>query len=222
MSRRAASRSRRPTCDVCPGFDDTIDNDSDGTPDGCDPCTNLASGQHFTTLDASVRYRGFDDLKDIPLKGNRVRMKGDLTLPGLFAAFDPVADGVRVRVEAPYGGRLVDVALPGGSYAGGGTRGWRQNGSGTTWVYIDSTNERINGFSKVTVKDRSNALPGAVRLIVKAAGGIYGSNASYLPLEAMFVFGDQAAADAGRCALLAFDLAECEAHSPPGSVRCRR
>ncbi|MGE4633267.1 MAG: thrombospondin type 3 repeat-containing protein, partial [Planctomycetota bacterium] len=24
--------------DICPGFDDTIDTDGDGTPDGCDPC----------------------------------------------------------------------------------------------------------------------------------------------------------------------------------------
>ncbi len=211
-----------PTCDVCAGFDDTIDGDGDGSPDGCDPCTDLALGQHFVRLDASVRYGGFDDLKDVPLKLNRVRMKGDVTLPGLFAGFEPVTDGVRVRVEAPYDGSVVDVALPGGSYGGAGTRGWRLNGPGTTWVYIDSTTERINGFSKITVKDRSNASPGAVRLIVKAGGGIYGTNEGYLPLEAMFVFGDQAAADAGQCALLAFDLAECEAHNPFGNMRCRR
>ena len=26
------------TDDVCEGFDDTVDSDNDGTPDGCDPC----------------------------------------------------------------------------------------------------------------------------------------------------------------------------------------
>ena len=25
-------------CDACPGYDDAIDTDTDGTPDGCDEC----------------------------------------------------------------------------------------------------------------------------------------------------------------------------------------
>lgn len=30
--------------DICPGFDDNIDTDGDGTPDGCDACNNLLEG----------------------------------------------------------------------------------------------------------------------------------------------------------------------------------
>lgn len=211
-----------PTCDVCPGYDDTVDSDGDGTPDGCDPCTALSAAQQFTRINASVRYGGFDDLKDIPLKLNRVRMKGDLALPGLFAGFDPVADGARVRVESMSGGKVADFVLPGGSYSGGGTRGWRLNGTGTVWTYIDSTTDRINGFSKMSVKDRSNSAPGAVRVVVKAGGGIYGTDASFLPLTAIVLLGDQAAADSGQCGLASFDLAECDAHIPFGNMRCRR
>ena len=47
-------------CDICPGFDDTLDDDNDGVPDGCDPC---AGGAASGDTDAN-RKVDLDDYAD--------------------------------------------------------------------------------------------------------------------------------------------------------------
>ena len=63
------------SCDVCPGFDDAIDGDSDGVPDGCDNCSSAPNaGQADSDGD------GYGDSCDV--------------CPGFDDAIDGDSDGV--------------------------------------------------------------------------------------------------------------------------------
>ncbi len=196
-----------PACDRCLGHDDSIDGDGDGVPDGCDPCTNVGSARTMT--DARVLVRRLVG-SEIPVKSNRVRILGSFTIAGAFADFDPASDGARARIESSLGGEVLDVTLPPGAYAGSGTAGWRSNGTGTLWRFIDHTGGAPNGVSKIIVRDAGGESPGLVKVTLKGAGGIYPVSERYVPLKAIFTLGDQAASEAGQCGESAFVAPDCD------------
>ncbi len=49
------------TDDVCPGSDDNVDSDGDGTPDGCDDCDNSLAGTACDDGDPNTENDVFDD-----------------------------------------------------------------------------------------------------------------------------------------------------------------
>jgi hypothetical protein len=206
-----------PTCDLCLGFDDSIDVDADGVPDGCDPCTNVAGARDFA-LQARLSLREVFN-SEFPSKSNKARLSGEFTVPGGFAALDPVVTGLRVRIENAGGGLINDVMLPGGLFAGSGTAGWKAAGPGA-WHFLDRAGLPLNGIGKVQVKDRGTKAPERIKITVKGRGGAYPNPPGFEPVNATVTFGAAAEAMAGICGETVFVESDCE--NPFQSLSCKR
>jgi hypothetical protein len=200
------------SCDLCAGFDDSIDDDADGVPNGCDPCTLLVPGQTMDRAKLRVAYR--EPAPGDPLKSNTVRMTGSFVLPGGFASLQPQTDGMRVRIESRGLGQVAQLSIDPGS------PGWTQDAKG--WKYSYNGPTLGNGMRDVVLMDRSAKAPNLVKIKLKAAGGLYAMGSSYIPMRAIITFGDTAAADAGLCAETAFVLDDCKLGGPNVySMACR-
>jgi hypothetical protein len=192
-------------CEICPGFDDSIDTDSDGRPDGCDPCVN--DGTHDMTVKTRLHIR---NQRPVFLdKIHRLGFKGQVVVTGGLAALDPLTQGMRLRIESVEGGAIVDVSLTPGAYAGKGTAGWRSNRRATKWIFRDKTDAPADGIVKALVQDRSALEPGRVRVKVKGSGGAYPIAERYPPVHATVIFGDESASVTGRCGETTFSADDC-------------
>jgi hypothetical protein len=193
-------------CALCPAFDDDVDTDGDLIPDGCDPCSNVASAQNAIVGKAQVntgrdprdRRASFDQTFVLPA-GTTF---GDLTI---------VADGARLRIESVRGQAMFDAKLPGGTYAGGGTRGW--TATATKLKYSDRTDSPVEGVKRAQIIDQSNKQPGQVRVRASGGKGEYYTQNIHLPMTAIAVLGDGTAAAAGVCGEFPFAAEQCEALS---------
>jgi hypothetical protein len=128
-----------------------------------------------------------------------VRLKGDAVIPKPWTGIDPLANGIRVVVDATSGASGFDVTIPGGV-------GWSVNAAGNRWKYSDPTGSHA-GIRGVVVRDRSTQQDGLVRFGVKGNGGSI-TLPSPSETRATVVLG---AAD--ECAAVVFN--------PPGGVRPR-
>ncbi|MCC6849482.1 MAG: right-handed parallel beta-helix repeat-containing protein [Deltaproteobacteria bacterium] len=88
-----------------------------------------------------------------------LRVQGEALIPRPWVGVDPLANGMRVVVDATSGGGGIDVTLPGGG-------GWTRNRSGTQWTYKDRTGA-VGGITRAVLRDRSKQLPGLVRVTVQ-------------------------------------------------------
>jgi Right handed beta helix region len=97
-----------------------------------------------------------------------LRFQGEAVIPKPWQAIDPVANGIRLVVDAVSGPGGLDVVLPGGAVVD--RVGWKRNRSGTQWTYTDRAGAH-GGVTRATLKDRSRKQSGLLRLVVKAKGG---------------------------------------------------
>jgi hypothetical protein len=223
-------RDDDPSCDRCPGFDDSIDADVDGIPDGCDLCTNVTGDQ---TMDDDVKVGVLHSDREVFDENDHyqgiVRASGRFRLPGPFATIDPSADGVFVRFAAPDGPMVMSADLSSGTFAGAGTAGWTLGLDGRKWTYRDKTGLGSifpeYGELKATVEDRSTLTePNLVRVTVKGKHGIYPTVAEDRTIDVTLVFGGQTASDAGQCAETSFAESDCRfiAGAQDNRIRCKR
>ena len=100
-----------------------------------------------------------------------LHLKGQAVIPKPWTGIDPVANGIRVVVDATTGPGGIDVTVPGGAFDG--TRGWKANKNGTQWTYIDRSGS-VGGVTRAVVKDLSQRTDGLVRWSVRAksSGGV--------------------------------------------------
>jgi hypothetical protein len=223
FARRYCS-STDPTCDVCVGFDDTVDADGDGIADGCDACTNPGGTREATRAKVDVRVKS----SGITQKASRIVFNADFDLPGggaSFAAIDPIAQGMRIRIQSPLDdASIVDTTLVTGSFAGKGTAGWKINGAGTTWKYIDKREvSPTPPIFKLSLKDLSNSSPNRVRLRARGKRGDYETSITHVPLKASIALGDGSAASAGLCAEATFVAGDCtHTIGSARKLRCNR
>jgi hypothetical protein len=206
------------TCDRCVGFDDAIDDDGDGTPNGCDPCTTLEPGQAMSRTRIRVAFVE-PGPKVIPAKQDTVLLNGIFALaggPGAFASINPSTDGVRIRVESSIGAEVADFYVPGGVYTGSGTAGWSQRTG--TWRYLDKTGA-VNGMRRIVLTDESAKSPNQVKVKLRAGGGVYATGTDYIPLRVTVTLGGTSAADAGLCSEATFLLPQCTTEGFPYQAR---
>lgn len=193
------------------------DGDDDGTCDVLDPCTNPAgrdfvagSKLAFTRIDAD------------PTAGNDgVTLSGSFDLaPGrTFTDLWPEAHGTRLFVAGRDGAVLVDVALPGGAYAGKGTRGWVRAGSGKTWTWLDKTEAPLAGIVKLQLADKAKpATPQRTKVVMAGKRGTYAVRVDDAPLAVTLVLGESAD---GLCAEAQWDEAACTRNAARTVVTCR-
>ena len=97
-----------------------------------------------------------------------VRLKGEAVIPKPWTGIDPLANGVRVVVDAANGTGGFDVTIPGGALSGG--VGWKVNARGDRWTYTDPAGSN-GGIRNLVVRDRSIRQDGLVRFGVKGNGG---------------------------------------------------
>jgi len=87
---------------------------------------------------------------------------GQAVIPKPWTAVNPLANGVRVVVDAATGPGGLDVIIPGGA-------DWTVNRTSTRWVYSDRMGSH-SGVTRVIISDLSRTADGLLRWIVQARG----------------------------------------------------
>jgi hypothetical protein len=90
-------------------------------------------------------------------------LRGEAVIPKPWTGVDPVANGLRIRVDGLVGPGGLDVVLPGGA-------GWSVNRAGTRWTWKDKTGAH-GGITNATVSDASRVTDGLLRFNVRGRGG---------------------------------------------------
>ena len=197
------------------------DVDGDGISDVCDTvefCADL-DGQRDLNIEPIVTLKkvGVDTRPD----NDGLIVSGEFLLPlgDTFGDIDPLTDAVAVIVSASDGTELGAATLPRRAFEGEGTRGWRLRNAGRRWLYVDQTENPVNGIIRVVVRDRS-AL-GARRVLVKFTGerGNYPAVAGDAPLQAAVFVGNP---DRGRCAETSFNRSDCTFGRAGRRISCAR
>jgi parallel beta-helix repeat protein len=94
--------------------------------------------------------------------------KGQAVIPKPWQGVDPIANGIRLVVDAVTGPGGLDVTLPGGAAVNG--IGWTINGSGTTWTYRDKAGTQ-GGITKAVLKNRSQTTDGLLQWSITGKSG---------------------------------------------------
>lgn len=190
-----------------------VDGDADSICDRDDPCTGPALT--FRSK-ARVRHLGSDR------RAATMTFKARATLPFPFdPPLDALANGVRLVFGV--GDRTwTDVVIPGGGYSTAAARGWRVNGRGDLWKYVDRSGAPIAGVTSVAVRDRSAGEPGLVEIAVKAIVPGDPVAAGDLPFRLTAVF-DVPVAMTGQCAATDFggSSGACAMGRDAASLQCR-
>lgn len=218
------------TCDgvstSCPSDSGAPDGDGDLVCDAQDPCTNVGDGQDFKVSPTPKLILTKINTDTTP--GNdQLTAQGvfDLPVGSSFADVNPVANGARVLLLNDAGGVELDAALPGGLYGGRGTRGWKTNGSGTRWQYVDTTTDGSassahGGILQLQILDRSKRSAREVMVKIKGENGSYPVVTADAPVQAVVVLGGAAQAGAGLCGESAFEVGECVFSGAGNALKC--
>jgi len=129
---------------------------------------------------------------------------------------------VRLLVAAADGSVRADVTLPGGAYAGKGSRGWARASSGKAWTYLDKTDAPLDGIVKLQIADKSKAAtPTRTKVVVIGKTGVYPVTVADAPLAATVTLGTPADAMTGLCAESAYGAGDCASNGAHTSVTCK-
>jgi hypothetical protein len=188
--------------DNCPAAANAgqADADADGLGDVCECAAPVA-------LAAAVKIGKLAG----PPGDETIGVKGEMTVPFPFVpSLDPVANGVRIRVEDAAGAAVVDASLPGGPFDPLTGSGWKANGAGTAWSYRSCAGRF--GVDQVSIRQVTRS-PGRLKLALKGKRGGYAPGV--LPLRVTVVVDA-----AGQCGTAAFAAAECAVSSSGNTLRC--
>jgi hypothetical protein len=218
MSLRRFCRDGSAGCDLCGGFDDNVDADGDGVPDGCDRCTTNAS-----PVSARAQLRA-----PSTSPGNAFRTMAGfsalLALPVPFSALDLAATGARVFLTSQLGDDVFDSGLLLVPEAGSG---WKKNAAGTSWTFAQRAADGSRSV-KLKLRDVSSQGPGLASLSFVAKQfpmRVYANDVPPLEsrsLAATLVLGGDVQGQAGECGEQSFGPASCTlAESRDERVRIR-
>lgn len=210
---RRACDPADPDCHLCLGFDDAVDEDGDGTPAGCDPCDAAAPTTSFGKPVLDLRFVGLGT-RDAARGGNRLDLRAVLDLPVEVTSLDPPADGMRLQVETLSNGAVLDVTLPGGTFAGRGTRGWKPSATGDRWLYLDRTGEPLEGIRSLMLYGVPAVGPKSAKLKVVGRDAPYVVEEVSSALRVTLMPAGTVAATAGLCLEHTFADSACISPSP--------
>ncbi len=198
------------------------DSDGDGPCDAIDLCTNVAGARDFAVKPPAKLVAGNINTNTTP-SNDKVSLAGEFVQAGApaFATLDPSVDGAHVVIRNAAGVTRIDARLPGGTYAGKGTRGWSLAGSGKKWAYKDATSSPIVGIVKMAIADKSKTAPGRVGIKVQGAKATYPIVAGDEPLRGIVVLGGPSAGTQGRCGETAFVPGDCNFNGSQATLVCK-
>jgi uncharacterized delta-60 repeat protein len=173
------------------------DTDGDFACDAADPCSNVAGARDFVA-DPAPSLDVSHDFQQANVDKLKLMATFDLPLGG-FASFDPIAGGARVIIYGADTSEVVDAVLPAGAFMGAGTAGWKSNGAGNRWKFVDRTGSPVAGIGRMDVKDLSKKSPDRVAVKVLGKRGNYFVSPALYPLAATVVLGDATSSAAGLC-----------------------
>lgn len=175
------------------------DDDFDRICEAIDPCAGGVAGGVGTPPPRLV----LTSLGPTSPSGDeRVTFRTRFPLPAgvAFGDLDPPNDGARLVLLDP-ASVLLDRVYSGGVFGGRGTAGWLQAGSGKRWTFTDATGANGKVVGRLTLTDKGGGLPGGlVELNVVRGPDTVTIDRNHIALQAVFVPGNAAAADAGLCA----------------------
>jgi Spherulation-specific family 4 len=176
---------------------------------------NPASACPSTAVRARLAVVGVDS----PEPDDSLVLSGEVVLPP-GPAIAPPTTGVRL-VLADQAGVVVDVTLPAGVYLDPPGYGWKTNGSGTTWKWVDSTSEPATGVGALTIRDLSGSTPGRIKFRLRGRDAAFPVRTNQLPLTALLYF--DPAVTGTPCALASFPgpTSMCMLNSSGSKVSCR-
>jgi DNA-binding beta-propeller fold protein YncE len=134
----------------------------------------------------------------LPGGDEKLILKGELQLPSLLPAIDPVANGfsVQLRDRATDQALLTRVVPPGAA-----TPGW--SAGGTRWKFLDRDGGLAAGVTKVILKDRSSRTPGLFQFLLRGKDDDF--HVASENLELVVVLGGPTQGAAGQCGTLQFN-----------------
>jgi hypothetical protein len=193
---------------ACP---DTPDGDGDGVGDACDPCTSLLAGGIARPI---VSLRKIHT----PQSDDTLRLAGRLRVPP-DPPIDPVANGLRLRLEDPSGNAVLDHTIPPGAYDRALRVGWIGKPHSFRWVNAGEIVPRINGIHAVTISE-SKTTPGELKLSIRGRNGFYPVLPQEVPLRVILVL-DPPFATTGQCGEVALDATRCRFGEKFSSLQCK-
>lgn len=216
------------TCDgaspICPANPAGPDTDGDGDCDAIDACTTLDPGQVFATRPKSRTVLTKINSDATPGNDGLV-VSAFFTLPPgrSFSELTPLADGVRVVLQADDGTTRLDATLPGGAYDTGTKVGWKLSGNGKTWRFTDKNASPAGGIAQVVINDKATgSTPRRVKVTVKGKKSTYPVVGPDAPIRAIVTLGDATAADEGLCGESDYAAPDCAFNAVQNKLTCRR
>jgi hypothetical protein len=116
----------------------------------------------------------------------------------------------------------LDVAIPGGAFAGSGSRGWVRNKKGTTWSYTDKSGAPVQGIAKIKLTSQSKRVANGVKVLVVGKKSTYPIAAGDEPVRVALVLGGAEALAARVCGEGAFAASECAFNAAGNALACKR
>ena len=176
------------------------DADDNGTCFADEPCTD---GVGVTNGKLLLKKQ------NTPAGDDGLKLVGQMTVP-VTPALDPVANGARIVVTDD-AGTVANVSVPGGAFDDAAGHGWKVNGAGTVWKYLNPAGHA--GITKVIVKSVGSTA-GLVKFTVIGRNGAFATESGDLPLSATFLLD----AD-GQCGTATF--AGCTFNGRGTTVKCQ-
>jgi len=121
-----------------------------------------------------------------PVGDDGLLFKGNVLEALSGSPIDPLTNGVRLVVSDAVS-TVLDVTVPGGTFADPPGVGWKVNGSGTKWTFVDKVAAPAGGISKVVVGTKPSKAPGVFIVSAKGRNGSYPTSPANLPLSATVV-----------------------------------
>jgi hypothetical protein len=211
-----------------------VDRDQDGAFDGDELDGGTDPGDERSVPTSAILCGGSATIQSPRISITRngepagdevLTIRGEWTLPGASPAIDPIAHGVRVRLDDSLGQPLFNRVVGRGEPIARGYPGWRVNRSGTRWTFRDRRGESSGGVVSVTVEDRSRVSPGLFRVTVRGKASNFRVPVAALPLRMTVVLGGPEQAALGQCATRVFNppggtAPTCRASADGSAITC--
>jgi hypothetical protein len=117
-----------------------------------------------------------------PTGDDTLTFKGTFTLrpPLTIADLDPLTHGLRLALSDT-NGAVVDLPIPSAPYDPGAKVGWRVNGAGTKWTYVNKSSAPADGVTQVALTDKSAKSAGLIQFSIKGKRGSYEASSMVMP-----------------------------------------